>query len=113
VKSTRQPSPDINLAWLKSRGLPHIERYFDGLSDELAEQLEHDWEFFARPDQLPPACSWQQWLYLAGRGSGKTRSGSEWVRRKVKQGSRSIALIAPTQADIRTVLIEGISGIQR
>lgn len=54
---------------------------------------------------------WQVWLYLAGRGAGKTRSGSEWVREQVKGGAGRIGLIAPTAADARDVMIEGDSGI--
>lgn len=54
---------------------------------------------------------WVIWLYCAGRGSGKTRAGAEWVRERVKEGQTPIHLIAPTQADARKVMIEGTSGI--
>jgi phage terminase large subunit-like protein len=54
---------------------------------------------------------WQVWLYLAGRGSGKTRSGAEWVRHKVKMGCKHGGLISPTTQDIRKVMIEGPAGI--
>ncbi len=50
-------------------------------------------------------------MFLAGRGAGKTRAGSEWVRSKVKAGYSPIALIAPTAADARDVMVEGTSGI--
>jgi phage terminase large subunit-like protein len=69
----------------------------------------------ALPPRVPtnsrPRATGSVWLYLAGRGSGKTRAGVEWVRRKIKQGSRRIALIAPTTSAARDVLIEGESGI--
>lgn len=42
-------------------------------------QLDHDWQFNARREQLPPASKWFLWLVMAGRGFGKTRCGSEWV----------------------------------
>lgn len=48
---------------------------------------------------------------MAGRGFGKTRSGSEWTREKLKAGASRIALIAETAADARDVLVEGQSGI--
>jgi phage terminase large subunit-like protein len=49
---------------------------------------------------------------MAGRGSGKTRSGAEWVRDQVEnEGVKRIALVAPTQADVRDVMVEGESGI--
>ena len=37
----------------KGQQIRHVERILAALSDE-AEHFEHDWEFFARPDQLAP-----------------------------------------------------------
>ena len=51
------------------------------------------------------------WLFLAGRGAGKTRAGAEWVRAQIKAGRRRVALIAPTAADARDVMVEGDSGV--
>jgi hypothetical protein len=101
----------VTLDWLKGQGQQRANGVIDALSTFEAERLGYDWDFLARPDQLPPAGNWSVWLYLAGRGSGKTRAGVEWVRRKIKQGSRRIALIAPTTSAARDVLIEGESGI--
>lgn len=70
-----------------------------------------DWQRNARPDQVAPDWPWSVWLLLAGRGSGKTRSGAEWVRQKVAQGKKRIALVAATASDVRDVLVEGESGI--
>lgn len=49
---------------------------------------------------------------MAGRGFGKTRCGAEWVRGMVesKQAGR-IALVGPTAADTRDVMVEGESGL--
>jgi len=51
-------------------------------------------------------------LILAGRGWGKTRSGSEWVRQKVVElpASRG-AFVAKDPGEARDVMIEGESGI--
>ena len=76
-----------------------------------ANAFEYDWRYRARPEQLPPAGSWRVWLLVAGRGFGKTRSGAEWVRAEVKAGRRRIALVGPTAADARQVMVEGASGI--
>lgn len=52
------------------------------------------------------------WLLLAGRGFGKTRTGAEWVRHQVEQGkAKRIALVAPTVASGRAVMVEGDSGL--
>jgi len=82
------------------------------LPPKEAEALIYDWTLWARPEQIPPEEGFQTYLYVAGRGAGKTRMAAEWVRRKVDQEKAGrIALVAPTAADARDVLIEGESGI--
>ena len=81
------------------------------LTAEEADELAHDWTQVARASQLPPPGDWRVWLFLAGRGAGKTRAGAEWVRAQIKAGRRRVALIAPTAADARDVMVEGDSGI--
>jgi predicted phage terminase large subunit-like protein len=78
----------------------------------LADALSRSWRAQARPEQLEPAGDWWSiWLALAGRGWGKTRTGTEWVHSHAVMGTASrIALVAPTAADVRDVLIEGPSG---
>jgi phage terminase large subunit-like protein len=72
----------------------------------------HDvWDFkHARADQHPPKGSWLTWAVRGGRGSGKTRTGSEWTQRR-KNVSPRIALVAPTGPDGRDIIVEGESGI--
>jgi phage terminase large subunit-like protein len=92
---------------------------------ELAHRLTDDvtiartvwfgWENYARLEQLPPSGDdWITWLLLAGRGFGKTRTGAETVRALVEDhgaGGLRIALIGPTAADVRSVMVEGESGL--
>lgn len=40
-----------------------------------------------------------------------TRTGAEWIRKKVGQGFNRIGFIAPTAADCRDIMVEGESGI--
>jgi phage terminase large subunit-like protein len=70
-----------------------------------------DWRFWARDEQMAPSGDWATWLYLAGRGAGKTRAGAEWVLDKVRTGTRIIHLVAPTEADYRDVMIHGPAGL--
>jgi len=71
------------------------------------------WPILARPNQRPPPGEdWFIWLLLAGRGFGKTRTLVEFVREKVTAGTaKRVALVAPTAADARNILVEGASGI--
>lgn len=66
----------------------------------------------ARADQCPPPDSlgWFVWLLRGGRGSGKTRAGSEWVRWMSGRVSR-LALVARTVSDLRDTVVEGDSGV--
>jgi len=65
----------------------------------------------ARPEQIEPDGEWRAWLILAGRGWGKTRTGAEWVRWRIAHGAKRVALVGPTAADVRDVMVEGESGL--
>jgi phage terminase large subunit-like protein len=81
-------------------------------SDRELEAIEHDWDCWGRPNQQAPKGDWRTWLLLAGRGFGKTRSGAECIRDQViHHRRRRIALVAPTAADARDVMVEGESGL--
>lgn len=67
-----------------------------------------------RPEQKPPAVgtNWRNWLFMGGRGAGKTRAGAEWTRFSVLAGRMArVALVGPTLGDVREVMIEGPSGL--
>lgn len=91
------------------------------LPKESLGHLLHDWQIWARDDQLPPVVknkTWSNWLILGGRGAGKTRAGAEWVRAQAlgkppitTKPARRIALIGETLGDVRRVMVEGVSGI--
>lgn len=78
---------------------------------DVMHQLVTDWKFLARTEQLPPETYYKFWIYLAGRGSGKTRTGAEWSKDLVRIGYNRGGLIAPTAADVRDVMVEGESGL--
>lgn len=91
------------------------EQQREALSGLDMDSLVWDWSVWARPEQRPPdSTNWAVWLYLAGRGAGKTRSAAEWIREKARytnQGQLRFALVARTAADVRDVIVEGESGI--
>jgi phage terminase large subunit-like protein len=89
------------------------------LGAEHVQAILYDWGLWARGDQVTPGNvnprtedgTWTNWLTLAGRGWGKTRTGAETVRGWVKQGFRYVNLIGATVDDARDIMIEGESGI--
>jgi phage terminase large subunit-like protein len=94
------------------------EAFLEGLSAEALCALPWLFEFWAMPHQVPPSGDWKTWVILGGRGAGKTRAGSEWVRSKVEgpcpqdpgQAHR-VALVGETVEQVREVMIFGDSGI--
>ena len=86
--------------------------FYLSLSPEALASLKYDWDFWSRPNQLPPEGDWNTWVVMAGRGFGKTRMGSEWIRSLAhKYPGCRIALVAETAADARDVMIKGDSGL--
>lgn len=93
------------------------------LSDEQVAAIHSDWQVWARDDQLPPVSTqqgapWRVWLVLGGRGAGKTRAGAEWIRAQAlgvaplaALPAKRIALVGETMADVRGVMVEGVSGL--
>jgi phage terminase large subunit-like protein len=96
---------------LKKLSQEKVEKLLKELGPDAWEELQYNWEFWARPNQLAPKGDWKVWVALAGRGFGKTRTGVEWVRELVKQGHKRIACVASTKGDVRRVMVEGESGL--
>ena len=71
-------------AWLACAEPEEVDEFLGGLSDNALAGLPWLFEFWALPHQLPPEGDWKSWVIMGGRGAGKTRAGSEWVRRKVE-----------------------------
>ena len=85
----------------------------DGFEDPPAAPIE------LRPAQRPPGrladgSDWSTWLFLGGRGAGKTLAGASWLADQAEAlgaGGR-LALVGPTLHDVREVMIEGPSGVR-
>ena len=60
---------------------------------------------------IPPAGDWHSWLFLGGRGSGKTGAGADWIAAKAMKGAR-LALVGASLHDVREVMIDGPSGLR-
>lgn len=115
---------DLSLEQLVSL-LPEEEQ--DTVLAELdLDELAWDWSWTARPSQRLPVepvghgQDWELALLNAGRGFGKTRAGSEFVRevdekwdslgRDPGQQLR-VALLGRTAGDVRDTILNGPSGL--
>jgi len=102
------PESESLASWLASQTDARREWILSQFQNEELQILEYAWDFWARPKQMEPPGKWRIWLMLAGRGSGKTRAGGEWVRNLIETGrANRVALVGPTAADVRDVMVEG------
>lgn len=81
----------------------------DGRPHEGADYPHAQWY------QWPPVGrSWDVWFMMCGRGTGKTLSGSNWVRAVASTGTVGrIALVGRRLEDTRKTMVEGESGLIR
>ena len=86
--------------------------WYASLAEAEARAIARYWPLWARTEQMPPESDWHTWLICAGRGFGKTRAGAEWVRAIARSDRHArIALVGASLGEVRSVMIEGESGI--
>jgi phage terminase large subunit-like protein len=100
-----------------------LNDFLAALDRDEALALLDDFAVFGMAHQLPPPAAqgggdWSIWLLTGGRGAGKTRAGAEWVKGlalgRAPYASAPvgrIALVAETAAELRDVMVEGVSGV--
>ena len=106
--AARQLSQAERIALLPAR---ERRRFLASLKDKEMEELLVRWCHWMRAAQEPPVGDWRVWLLMAGRGFGKTRAGAEWVHHLAEEQGRRIALVGPSEEEVRAVMIEGASGL--
>ena len=121
VRPTLEPGGDDRSMLERMAAMPEKvqEEFLSSLSKQEAADLERNWRgWLARPKQLlpPMESSWFVWVFLGGRGCGKTRSGAEAVKELVEvHGYTRIALIGDRYKDITDVMLgefdEGADGL--
>ncbi|MGH1329692.1 MAG: DNA-packaging protein [Paracoccaceae bacterium] len=112
------PETRYNADWLVSQEPKIQEKFLNDLPKGALHALPFLFDFWAMPHQLPPVGDWRSWIIMGGRGAGKTRAGSEWVRSMVegagpldKGRARRVALVGETFDQARDVMVFGDSGI--
>lgn len=74
----------------------------DSLTNVELAALHYQGEgFWARPNQLPPPGDWLNWIFLTGRGWGKTAAAAPAIVRMIERGEvRQMGMAA--QTDVKT-----------
>lgn len=101
-------SPAVRLAVFPDEA----RQFFQNLTVTQRAVLKGNSKFWGRPSQQIPDGDWFIWKLLAGRGYGKSWSGSNFAIKKARSQPRSRgALVGATVSDVRDVMILGDSGI--
>ncbi len=106
VRGRNQPrNRAIIAAHIRLRQMEEEHRKFDWTGEMYGLPV-------GRPEQqIPEGLDWLNWLYMAGRGSGKTRSAAEASRSLIKRGYSRGGFIGATAGDVRDIMVEGESGL--
>jgi phage terminase large subunit-like protein len=90
---------------------------FDPILTDVQERAG-SWK--PEPYQVPPKGNWTYWLFMGGRGTGKTDAGADWLDLHVAgppcipgyPGGHRPAIIAPTLGDAVDACVTGPTGLQ-
>lgn len=89
-----------------------LKRTWEALTASDRARLAQYWAFYRHDAQIPPDGPWRVWVFMGGRGAGKTRAGAEWVSEMAMTGAaKRIGLIAASLHEARSVMVEGPSGL--
>jgi phage terminase large subunit-like protein len=117
-----EPLPTFRDILGQARRAGRLGQLLTELHPRQIRLLGQDWGLRAKPFQYPPRLSqaglaWTIWLFLGGRGAGKTRAGAEWVAASpsacaiLRRPVGRIALVGETGRCVRHVMVEGVSGV--
>lgn len=89
-----------------------VEALTAAFTEDEWNKVLFDWEWNRRAGQELPPGEWASVVAQAGRGWGKTRYGVEAVKGWAEQQEPyPMYLVGPTGDDVRSVMIEGESGV--
>lgn len=100
------------VGWMLSQPSGRRQAFLDTLDQQALSAIQNEWPGWANKAQRPPDKAWLTWLFLGGRGAGKTRAGAEWITGRAHAAPVRLALVGPTLHDVREVMIEGPSGLR-
>lgn len=118
ISTSTLPDTRLGADWIASAPAVIQSEFLDTLSPVELRALPYLFEFWAHPHQVAPDGDWRTWVIMGGRGAGKTRAGSEWVRSMVEGNTpfdpgkaKRVALVGETLDQVREVMVFGESGI--
>jgi phage terminase large subunit-like protein len=78
--------------------------FLSGLPKKAFEAFVYS-DLCLMPYQIIPSGSWRYCIFLAGRGSGKTYTGAQWIKDKVVAGAKNIAIVGASYPDLQKNMV--------
>jgi phage terminase large subunit-like protein len=105
---------NLRAGWLKCFAQKKLDELLEQVPRPHRRRLLHDSALWGRSAQFEPESeNWRLWLVLGGRGAGKSRTGAEWIKRRIRYAPTPlrVALLGPSLQEARSVMVEGESGL--
>jgi phage terminase large subunit-like protein len=83
-------------------------QFLAGLPDEIYEEIRFFSDIMLRDSQIVVPGNWRYWLFVGGRGTGKSFTGAAEIRKRVYKKQEGLCVIASTEQELIKVMIPAI-----
>lgn len=103
-------SPDFNEMRKKFQALPKQDKaaFLAKLSEDSYVHCRFFTDILLRDNQIITPGDWRYWLFIGGRGTGKSFTGAVEMRKRVYAKQSGLCIIAPTHQDLIKIMIPAI-----
>ena len=82
--------------------------FLSNLSQPSYYYLRFHTDIMLRDNQIIHPGNWRYWLFIGGRGTGKSFTAATEIRKRVYANQEGLCVIAPTHQDLIKILIPAI-----
>ena len=82
--------------------------FLSRLSDNSYRYCRFFTDIILRDNQIVTPGNWRYWLFIGGRGTGKSHTGATEIRKRVYAKQTGLCVIAPTHQDLIKIVIPAI-----
>jgi phage terminase large subunit-like protein len=82
--------------------------FLSKLSTEAYIHARYHTDILLRENQIVTPGNWRYWLFIGGRGAGKSMSSAAELRKRVYKEQKGLALLTPTHEDFMKVMLPAI-----
>lgn len=102
--------PDLNMLRQQFQNLTKDQKaeYLSKLSEKEYLLIRFFTDIMLRDSQIVSPGNWRYWLFIGGRGTGKSFTGAAEIRKRVYAQQEGLCVVAPTHQDLIKIIIPAI-----